>query len=80
MAAWGSGDLKAELDHSSSFRFPIEPDALIEISVQIFGRLAPRSSNDAPHHQRSASAPLVDEQGAQDKDHSIRAGPPFPHQ
>ena len=41
---WGSGDLTAEFDALFEISVPIEPDALVEISVLIFGRLAPQIS------------------------------------
>jgi hypothetical protein len=44
---WGSGDLTAEFDALFEISVPIEPDALVEISVLIFGRLATLQS--LPH-------------------------------
>ena len=43
-ATWGSGGLTVEFDALSQLSVPTEPDTLIEISVLIFGRLAPQIS------------------------------------
>ena len=44
----GSGDLIAEFDALFKISVPIEPDALVEFSVLIFGRLAPPSLPRCP--------------------------------
>jgi hypothetical protein len=53
---WGSGDLTAEFDALFEISVPIEPDALVEISVLIFGRLAtPQSLPHFPVPEITAS-------------------------